>query len=53
MDGFTAREAAGILEVAEGTLKSHLHRALTKLRAQLADLYDELGGNAGAQEDPS
>ena len=38
MDGFTSREASEILGVADGTLKSHLHRALGKLRAELADL---------------
>ncbi len=44
MDGFTAREAAAILGMADGTLKSHLHRALAKLRVELADL----GGDSEA-----
>jgi RNA polymerase sigma-70 factor (ECF subfamily) len=38
LDGFTAREAAVILRISPGTVKSHLHRALEKLRAQLSDL---------------
>jgi RNA polymerase sigma-70 factor (ECF subfamily) len=37
MTGFSVREAAGIMGRAEGTVKSHLHRALQKLREQLAD----------------
>jgi RNA polymerase sigma-70 factor (ECF subfamily) len=40
LEEFTVREAAQILRMADGTLKSHLHRALTKLRDQLADLND-------------
>lgn len=38
LEGFGVREAAQVLRMADGTLKSHLHRALTKLREQLADL---------------
>jgi RNA polymerase sigma-70 factor (ECF subfamily) len=38
LEEFTVREAAQILRMADGTLKSHLHRALAKLREQLADL---------------
>jgi len=41
MDGFTSREAAAILGMADGTLKSHLHRALGKLRTELKDLAGE------------
>lgn len=37
-EGFTVREAAAILGKAEGTVKSHLHRALTALRRELGDL---------------
>ena len=40
LEEFSVREAAQVLRVADGTLKSHLHRALTKLREQLADLND-------------
>jgi RNA polymerase sigma-70 factor (ECF subfamily) len=40
LEGFSVREAAQILRMADGTLKSHLHRALTKLRQQLAELHD-------------
>ena len=32
---FTVREAAGILNIQEGTAKSHLHRSLKKLRKSL------------------
>jgi len=37
-EGFTVREAAAIVGKAEGTVKSHLHRALTALRRDLDDL---------------
>ncbi len=40
LEEFTVREAARILRMPDGTLKSHLHRALAKLREQLADLHD-------------
>ena len=40
MEGLTAREAAALLEMPAGTLKSHLHRAIGKLRRELADLQD-------------
>lgn len=39
--GFTVREAANITGRAEGTIKSHLHRALRTLRARLDDLDPE------------
>lgn len=38
LDGFSVREAAEILRTPSGTLKSHLHRALVKLREELSDL---------------
>lgn len=38
LEGFTVREAAEITGKAMGTLKSHLHRALHALRAELSDL---------------
>ncbi len=38
LEGFTIREAAEISEKAVGTMKSHLHRALKSLRAELEDL---------------
>jgi RNA polymerase sigma-70 factor, ECF subfamily len=37
-EGFTVSEAAVITARAPGTIKSHLHRALETLRAELADL---------------
>jgi RNA polymerase sigma-70 factor (ECF subfamily) len=38
LEGLSLREAAETTGRATGTLKSHLHRALRSLRAQLADL---------------
>jgi RNA polymerase sigma-70 factor (ECF subfamily) len=38
LEGFTVSEAAEVLDLAPGTVKSHLHRALAALRADLADL---------------
>lgn len=40
---FTVKETALILEKAEGTVKSHLHRALAKLRVELADVWVAAG----------
>lgn len=40
LEGFTVKETAEFLGKAEGTVKSHLHRALRVLREQLADLRD-------------
>lgn len=37
MEGFTIGEAAQIMGRAAGTVHSHLHRALTKLRSQLEE----------------
>lgn len=41
LEGFTVVEAAEILGKAVGTVKSHLHRALTTLRRELGDLVEE------------
>jgi RNA polymerase sigma-70 factor (ECF subfamily) len=38
MEGFTVREAAALMGSREGTVKSHLHRALQHLRRELADV---------------
>jgi len=38
LEGFTTTEAAAITGRATGTIKSHLHRALQALRADLGDL---------------
>jgi RNA polymerase sigma-70 factor (ECF subfamily) len=38
LEGFTVREAADIMAKPEGTVKSHLQRALKSLRAELDDL---------------
>jgi RNA polymerase sigma-70 factor (ECF subfamily) len=39
-EGFTVRETGNLLGTPEGTVKSHLHRALKALRIELADLQD-------------
>jgi len=44
LEGFTVRESAALLGKPTGTVKSHLHRALRMLRAELADLWDVDGG---------
>jgi len=44
LEGFTVREAAAVLGKPEGTVKSHLHRALRTLRTELADLRAQLTG---------
>jgi RNA polymerase sigma-70 factor (ECF subfamily) len=38
VEEYTVAEAARMMGVAEGTAKSHLHRALLALRADLGDL---------------
>ena len=43
LEGFTVQECADFLGKPSGTVKSHLHRALVKLRAELADLNDGTG----------
>ena len=43
MEGFSVREAAAVMGSAEGTLKSHLHRALVQLREALGDLKEAPG----------
>jgi RNA polymerase sigma-70 factor (ECF subfamily) len=40
-EGFTVREAAEVLGRSEGTVKTHLRRALQRLREELADLWEE------------
>jgi RNA polymerase sigma-70 factor (ECF subfamily) len=44
MEGFTVREASGLMRRTEGTVKSHLHRALRGLRRELGDLRSPDGG---------
>lgn len=39
MEEFTVRECAELLGKPTGTVKSHIHRALTALRTELADLH--------------
>ena len=46
LEGFSVREAAILLEKPEGTVKSHLHRALQRLRSELADVAEDMEGSA-------
>jgi RNA polymerase sigma-70 factor (ECF subfamily) len=46
LEGFSVRECAALVGRREGTVKSHLHRALEGLRSQLADLGEADGGKA-------
>jgi RNA polymerase sigma-70 factor (ECF subfamily) len=46
LEGFSVREAATCMGKPEGTVKSHLHRALRTLRSELADLAEDTGGSA-------
>jgi RNA polymerase sigma-70 factor (ECF subfamily) len=41
LEGFTIVEAAGMVGCAEGTAKSHLHRALATLRTELSAAREE------------
>ncbi len=41
LQGLTVEETAQVLGRAPGTIKSHLHRALKKLRAELGDLRED------------
>lgn len=41
LEGFSVRETAAIMGKPDGTVKSHLHRALAGLRRELADLVNE------------
>ena len=50
LEEMTLRESAAILGRSEGTIKTHLHRALQKLRSQLDDL-DPRGDDQQAQAD--
>jgi RNA polymerase sigma-70 factor (ECF subfamily) len=45
LEGFTVGECAELLGKPTGTVKSHLHRALRKLRTDLADLKEMDGGS--------
>ena len=40
-EGLPLQEIADLLGMETGTVKSHLHRAVTTLRAELADVYEE------------
>jgi len=39
-EGLPLKEIAGLLELQEGTVKAHLHRAVTILRSELADFHE-------------
>ena len=40
LEGFRVRECAELLGKPIGTVKSHLHRALARMRNELADLVE-------------
>lgn len=40
LEGFTVQESAALLERSAGTVKTHLHRALVKLRDELGDVFE-------------
>jgi RNA polymerase sigma factor (sigma-70 family) len=40
LEGMELREAAAAMGIATGTLKSHLHRAIVRLRVELDDLRE-------------
>ena len=42
LDGYSIRETAVLLDRAVGTVKSHLHRALGKLRTELSDVWEDV-----------
>jgi RNA polymerase sigma-70 factor (ECF subfamily) len=50
LQGLTVVEAAELLGRAPGTVKSHLHRALVTLRAELADLEPGAPGGRAEEE---
>lgn len=50
LEGLTVNEASEVLGKAPGTVKSHLHRALEKLRLELGDLRPQA---AGGEDDTS
>jgi len=41
-EGLPIREIATLLDLGEGTVKSHLHRAVSRLRRDLADFHEEM-----------
>jgi RNA polymerase sigma-70 factor (ECF subfamily) len=55
LEEFTVRETAALLGKPEGTVKSHLHRALSHLRRELGDLREPLAreGPASPREETS
>lgn len=50
LEGFTVRECAELMGKPSGTVKSHLHRALSHLRTELADL-SPLGAGPTTEHD--
>jgi RNA polymerase sigma-70 factor (ECF subfamily) len=47
LEGFSVHETATLLGKSDGTVKSHLHRALQTLRHELADLTEATKGSEG------
>ncbi len=42
LNGFSTRQVSGILRCSEGSVKTHLHRGLKKLKAKLEFLNEEI-----------
>lgn len=52
IEGLSYSDVASVMRVAEGTVKSRIHRARQALRERLRDLVDDAGGGAVHEEEP-
>ena len=46
-EGLSVKETASVMECSEGSVKTHLSRALNQLREQLSDVFDQQFSAAG------
>lgn len=51
IEGLSYAEVAGVMRVAEGTVKSRIHRARQALRERLRELVDDAGGSLASGEE--
>jgi RNA polymerase sigma-70 factor (ECF subfamily) len=51
IEGLSYAEVAGVMRVAEGTVKSRIHRARQALRERLRELVDDAGGSGASGEE--